>query len=409
MSTEGEGSGKIRRIPKEDRERILQTLTDDIDESIRQSEEFKQLEALKKETLSMNPWYAVTGWGAVSPAGWSAHALREAVAAQVELPVKVERRCEGAPERRFRTVPNLGAAPEWMKQPRFRRTTAIARYAVHAAVEALGESRLARMQSGEERVGIVFCSMNGCVQFSRRFFTEVRDNPSLASPILFPETVYNAPSSHLAALLGSREINYTLVGDSAQFVVGLELATQWLEDGIVDACLVVAAEEADWLTDEALALFEKQCIAAEGAAAVLLETRTQENDTAPLLQEINAVYTYGAGMSRAVAARNVKKGLAGCAEGLYGEHAVLCDGLGASRRTDKAERVAWQLWEGPRVSVRRTLGEGFAVTSGWQTVAGLEWIREGRARQALVSAVGLSQQAEKSMQEPRELQARASA
>ncbi len=332
---------------------------------------------------------AVTGWGAVSPAGWSAGTLREAIAAQAELPVQSARRCEGAPSRNFRPVPPHPAPPDWMKQPRFRRTTTIARHAVHAAAEALGDARLASVQAGQLRVGVVFCSTNGGVQFSRRFFTEVENNPSLASPILFPETVYNAPSSHLAALLGSREINYTLVGDSAQFVAGLELAWQWIEDGMVEAVLVVAAEELDWLSDEALALFGRHRIAAEGAAAVLLERRTQANDAAPVLQHITCASTYGSNLSRAAAATRMHAELAPCA----GRGALLSDGLGAGLRADRPELALWNSWEGERISVRRTLGEGFSVTSGWQTVAALEWIREGKARQSLVSAVGLSQQA----------------
>jgi hypothetical protein len=349
----------------------------------------KKVERLTREMAALVSSYAVSGWGAVSPAGWSAGALREAVAAQADMPVKTERRVSDAPERRFRPVPPLKTPPEWMKQPRFRRTTAIARYAVHAAVEALGEGRLARMQSGEDRVGVIFCSMNGCVQFSRRFYAEVRENPLLASPILFPETVYNAPSSHLATLLGSHEINYTLVGDSAQFIAAFELATQWLADDVVDAVLVVAAEELDWLTDEALALFDKHGVATEGAAAVLLERRAQANDTAPVLQGLTQTWTYGARQSRTSAASLVRQEL----EVGAAKDATLCDGLGAGARADRAERAAWRLWGGERVSVRRILGEGFSVTSGWQTVAALEWIREGKASQSLVSAVGLTQQA----------------
>src|SRR6187402_2211125 len=61
---------------------------------------------------------AVTGWGAVSPAGWTAGALREALLTLRELPIKTERRCEGAPERRVRPVPPHASPPDWMKQPR---------------------------------------------------------------------------------------------------------------------------------------------------------------------------------------------------------------------------------------------------------------------------------------------------
>ena len=73
--------------------------------------------------------------------------------------------------------------------------------------------------------------------------------------------------------------------------------------------------------------------------------------------------------------------------------ALLSDGLGSGPRSDRPELNAWASWKGARISTRRALGEGFSVTSGWQSVAALECLREGRSRQALVSAVGLTQQA----------------
>ena len=43
-----------------------------------------------------------------------------------------------------------------------------------------------------------------------------------ASPLLFPETVFNAPASHLAAILGITGASYTLVGDGAVGIAGAE-------------------------------------------------------------------------------------------------------------------------------------------------------------------------------------------
>ena len=40
------------------------------------------------------------------------------------------------------------------------------------------------------------------IRYSERFFGEVLENPATASPMLFPETVMNAPASHMAAYLG---------------------------------------------------------------------------------------------------------------------------------------------------------------------------------------------------------------
>ncbi len=56
--------------------------------------------------------------------------------------------------------------------------------------------------------------------YSRRFYEEVLRDPATASPLIFPETVFNAPASHLAAFLGTTAINYTLVGDEGTFLAG---------------------------------------------------------------------------------------------------------------------------------------------------------------------------------------------
>lgn len=339
----------------------------------------------------MSEMTCITGWGAVSPAGWGASALAAAVNAAVPLPFTKENRGGDAPERRCRRVPAPAAIPEWMKHPRMRRTTTVARHAVAAAMEAIGAERLQSAQSGAWRVGVVFCTMNGCVQFSRRFFNEVIHDPRLASPILFPETVYNAPASHLSALLNSREMCNTLVGDSAQFIRGMEMAAMWLEDGEVDAALIVAAEELDWLSDEALMLFDKQGIAAEGAAAVLMERCGPDADRRVCLSHITQTLTYGREVSRHHAAQRVMREL--CAFEQASGRSLLADGLGAGNRADAAEQQAWSGWKGLRASVRPVMGEGFGITSGWQVVHACESLAAGSCDQALISAVGLGQQA----------------
>src|SRR4029079_3700582 len=119
------------------------------------------------------------------------------------------------------------------------------RYAVVAAVEALGADA-APERTG--RLGLILCVMSGGVPYSRRVFDEVLKDPPSASPLVFPETVFNAPSSHLATLLGTTAINYTLVGDPGAYLQGVALGADWLQRGRVDGCLVVGAEEIDWAT-----------------------------------------------------------------------------------------------------------------------------------------------------------------
>ncbi len=328
----------------------------------------------------------ISGLGAVSPAGWGVAALMQAVDGQAELPVTRQTRAEGAMAVSVRAVPAPTAPPAFLRDPRLRRVSPISRYAVSAALEALGAERLALAKAGKLRVGVLFSIQNGCVNYSRRFFAEVLADPKTASPILFPETVFNAPASHLSALLGSAEVNYTVVSDHAGFLPAVEVAAQWLEEDRVDGVLVVAAEELDWLSSEAATLLDPSLVLAEGGAAVYLERHSMGG--AVLDGSIQHVLVTPQ-RNRVDAARTLAESEIGQADcGV-----LLCDGLTGSLRSDAAESAAWAAWTGPRISPRRALGEGMGVSAGWQMVCAASALLSGRSSSALISTVGNNEQA----------------
>lgn len=319
----------------------------------------------------------VAGWGAVSPAGWTAGSLADAVIGKKSLPVSEESRCENAPVRRFRPVPAPAEQPPWMRHTRLRRSSPTTRFAVCAALEALGSSQMEK-----DALGVIFVTMNGCVTFSRRFFAEVLEHPALASPILFPETVFNAPASHLSSVLASPAVNYTLIGDSAQFIGGLDLAAQWLSDGRVQHCLVVAAEELDWLSNEALMLFPGGRVAAEGGAAVYL----QRGGDGICLEQITEAFLMSGRESRGAAAARMHAQLP-----VPPPLSIVCDSRCGSDTWDAPEAHAW-----PGVvthSPAQWLGDGFGVSAGWQSVLACELLSRGAGGTAIISSVGCSQQA----------------
>lgn len=333
----------------------------------------------------------VSGWGAVSPAGWGSEALLAACGVGVEpLPAEFWEREGQARPARVRRVPKPALVPEAWREPRLRRTSLIGRYAASAALEALDRSgRAAAVREGTWRLGILFTAVNGCVEFSRRFFSEVLREPSLASPILFPETVFNAPASHLSAVLGSPHANLTLLGDSAQYACAMETGVRWLLRGEVDGCLVVGAEEADWLTAEGARWFDDATPCAEGAGAVYLERRGGPPSPGTLLLDRLAdVRTYSARVPRCEALAAVRTELE-C--GLEGTGAsLLCDGLTGHAPRDREEKAVWDHWTGERMSVRAALGDGFAAATAWQVVLALGWLAAPGCggRNALVSAAG---------------------
>src|SRR5207302_7594417 len=121
---------------------------------------------------------------------------------------------------------------------------------------------------------------------TKRFYHDiVEGGAQSSSPLLFPETVFNAPASHLAAILGITGTSYTIVGDGAVGLLAIKMAYDLLESGALDFCLVVGAEEADWILCDAYhkwRLLKKEppielfgdpargMILSEGAGAVLL-------------------------------------------------------------------------------------------------------------------------------------------
>jgi len=347
----------------------------------------------------------IHGIGAVSPAGWGVLPLREALAKGEPLPIRELARPGWTRALRVRPVPPPASVPGFMSHARLRRASPITQYAAAAALEALGRDA-APVGEGSLRLGILFCAMTGCVNYSRRFYDETLKDPATASPLVFAETVFNAPASHLAALLGTTAINYTLVGDPGTFLQALAIAADWLLSERVDGCLVVGAEEMDWLTADAARLFARKFILSEGAGAVYLrpgarvwnmpETRASSTASSVVgemsppvrIHSITNSHMCRDRRSRARAAIRARAELPG---GQPDD--LLCEGTQGLRELDAGELEAWRDWPGARLAPKRILGEGLAAASAWQCVVATDALRQGQHPAATVSVVGCHQQA----------------
>src|SRR6266581_5219801 len=172
------------------------------------------------------------------------------------------------------------------RHPRLRRASMISRFAAAAGLEALQAAGVKLDSQSAERMALVFAISNGGVIYTKRFYRDiVEGGAQSASPLLFPETVFNAPASHLAAILGITGATYTLVGDSAAGLLAIKMAEDLMMNSALDYCLVVGAEEVDWLLCDAyrrwrllrlappvepFSEISEGMILSEGAGAVLL-------------------------------------------------------------------------------------------------------------------------------------------
>jgi 3-oxoacyl-(acyl-carrier-protein) synthase len=328
----------------------------------------------------------VHGCGAVSPAGWGVNALRDSLVAGAELPTKALARPGMDSPLAIRQVPPPEPRPSFFGHARLRRASPISQYLVAAALEAVG-SDAALVADGKLRLGIVLCVMSGCVNYSRRFYDETLRDPATASPLVFPETVFNAPASHIATIIGTPHLNYTLVGDPGTFLQGLALAANWLLEDRVDACLVAGGEECDWLTSTAFHLFSRSLILSDGAGALYLKKDSPEGALAEL-HSVTDSHPFTSVSSRKHAAQKVRAELPKPNAGQ-----LLVDGLQNLRRFDDAETNLWRDWPGARVSPKTVLGEGLMAAAAWQCVVAIDSLRRGSYSAANVSVIGSNQQA----------------
>ena len=320
----------------------------------------------------------IRGLGAVSPAGWGVPALLSALENKSQLPTQTV----AAPGRKFdiRTVPTPNPRPAFLAHPRLRRASAISQFATAAALEALGNLR-----APNQRLGIVVGVHAASIRYSEKFFSEVLRDPSTASPLLFPETVINAPASHLAANLNSTHLTYSVLGDQTAFFQALLVSAGWLATNRADIVLAIGAEETAWTVSATANFFSRKVICAEGAGALCL-TREPDDDAIELTAITDpAVYT---DHNRTRAARQVASNF------LPGsDRELLCDSRAGAHRWDSAEAAAWQNWRGQTLSPRATLGEALSAATAWQFIAAAEHLRSGRAQTAIISAAGSNHQA----------------
>lgn len=300
------------------------------------------------------------------------------------------------PEPKALTNPETGAVHRYLavppkivdhlaRNPRLRRSSAISYYAVAAGLAALENAGVALDRAAVERMAVVFAVSDGGVIYTRKFYEQiVKQGANAASPLLFPETVYNAPASHLAAQLGIDGASYTLVGDNSVGLAALKFAEQLLDLRAADHVLVVGAEECDWILCEAYRAWRlARRPLSEGAAALLLTRGGGLEISTSLGHSFRERKGAGVALDRAVGEMLAGGSIDFVAAGANG---TFIDGIEAA--------ILQQQCPGARVCpVKHSLGEAPGASALWQVIAGALAVRGGEATAALVPVLGFNQQA----------------
>lgn len=310
------------------------------------------------ETLELG----ILGTGAVTPAGWLTQDFISSCLEQRQLQSIEPARTHGV-ERAWKcrayTIPGTAPVELLPKSPRLRRASPLTKFEVAASTQALASAGL-RVEEVASRLGIIQVLQNGCVQYSVRFFAELQVQPELPSPLIFPETVFNAPASHLAQCLGVNGMVTTLVGEPNHLVEAVFTARQWMDEGSVDYCLVVASEEMDWLTVEGLSYYHPDLIGSEAAAALLFGPRVADRPalaaTVPL--QAHHLPTERAAIIHRLASEAHQKW----------PQALLVDHRCGVEKVDQPEYDAWKDWPHDRFSPRAITGDTLGASTALQWV-----------------------------------------
>jgi len=339
---------------------------------------------------------SIAGMSWVTPLGSSVDDVWRRLVLGEIAPVEILENEQNGARYLVRRVPATATA-HLPSHARLRRASAISRFAAAAGLAALAGTKT---PPSLDRIALVFAISNGGVIYTRRFYADiVKSGAQSASPLLFPETVFNAPASHLAAILGITGASYTVVGDGAVGILALKLAEDLMASGDIDACLVVAAEEIDPLVCEAYRQWRflrdpkkpetgRGMIMSEGAGALLLKRSDSGIEIEQIVPGLNFFR------------RSEASARLGCVVTRLKNEIGFCVGSANGTFIDRAERAAVGT-EMPLYSPKIALGESVGASVLWQLITAARALEAGTLpaslkprfdSRALVLACGLNQQ-----------------
>jgi len=308
--------------------------------------------------------------GSVSPAGIGTRALERV------FPTLIHPETGGHPVSLVeRSDPAL---LKWEKSPRLRRASPISYFmaeAVSQTLEGLPGIDLSR-------TAVVGAFFLGCMAYSVRFYSEMHAaGRRFASPILFPETVFNTPLSHVVSTLGIGGPVHTQIGDKSCWATALRTAECWLRLGMAEHVVVVGAEEFDPVSYHAFRaaglLRHGGLIPSEGAGAVLLGKASGKT---PLLSRIADGHGF---TSKRVAPEAARE----CLASIPGSDPVMS--TSTSWTADVESRTAGERLLDPWIN--RDF-EASTASAAWNTIRAAGMIGEGHLQGIVVPCWGLTRQ-----------------
>src|SRR5512139_406130 len=133
---------------------------------------------------------------------------------------------------------------DFIPAAKIRRLDRASQFAIAASKLALADAQFSVTQENSSRVGVVlgsgFCGLSSSEEFHR---SQVLKGFLDLNPMLFPNTVPNAPSSYVSIELGIHGVNSTLVQSFCSAEAALLFACHQLRKGKADLVLTGGVDE----------------------------------------------------------------------------------------------------------------------------------------------------------------------
>lgn len=187
----------------------------------------------------MTPDIVITGIGAVSSAGFGAQALWEALVekkpcfATVSLP--------DGKEHLAAMVKNIDG---YLNDKRWRRAAEISKYSIAAIKLALEDAGIESSTWNSRQTGLVTAVTHGAIKFTIEFHASlVKEGPAAASPMVFSDSVLNAPAGNASIAFNIKGAAHTVIGDLGAGIQSISTAVRTMRCNGIKICLAGATEE----------------------------------------------------------------------------------------------------------------------------------------------------------------------
>lgn len=262
---------------------------------------------------------------------------------------------------------------EHIDDRRFRRIAPLSQYALVAARHALADAGLKSLDA--DSTAVIMGLTHGALNYTQQFHGALaEEGPGSVSPLLFSDSVLNAPAGNVSIYLAVRGPVHTLVGGAEAGIKAMALAHRLLSEGTVERAVVISAEELNELSLHCYARLGSGPLG-EGAAALVLE-REGKGSSPPYCSLVSTASLCNPSNPGGTAAAAVKR----CLERVSLDERSLDLIVADNESSSELERV-----RAATASIVPMTGNAFALSTLWHVLFSALVVREGAAPRATLA------------------------